>query len=225
MSFRAFRLAALCIAIAGCGAGSGILGVGGSVDAARVRFVNATGSSLDLATNGVVGTGNGNIPAGGSVGCFDVQDPAAPGLSVRLAGSTTPIGGLNLLLSSGGRYTLVAFLGPTGLVQFASVPNAAFPVASRAALRVFDASAGLGAVDVYVNAPGSALGTPRITGLGFGTSTGSFDVSAGAQQVRLTPTVATNVVYDSGSLAFAAGTSYTLVVSSATPAAILVPDC
>jgi hypothetical protein len=224
MSFRALRLLALCLAVAACGDGSGLLGVAGSGDAATVRFVNATGSPLDLAVNGVVSTSNANIAPGSGVGCFAVQDPAVPGLSVRPAGSATPIAGLNTLFSSGGRYTLIAYVGPTGQTQFASVPNAAIAVAGRSALRVFDGSAGLGAVDVYVNAPGTVLGAPRISGLGFGASTGSFDVSAGTQQVRLTNNGTTTVVFDSGTLTLAANASYTLVVSSAT-AAILVPDC
>lgn len=226
MSRRLFRASALLCSfvVAGCGDGSGILAVAGSADAATVRFVNATGSSLDLAVNGTVSATNANITPGNGVACFTVDDPATPGLAVRQAGTTTDLGGFTPLFSSGGRYTIVAFPGAAGTVQFINVPNAAVILSGRSALRVFNGSSGLGTVDVYVTVPGAALGTPTITGVGFGSASGTFDVSAGAVQVRLTNAGTTTVVFDAGTQSLAAGKSYTLVISSAT-AAILVPDC
>jgi hypothetical protein len=97
-------------------------------------------------------------------------------------------------------------------------------ITGRSALRVFDGSSALGVVDVYVTAPGAALGTPAVTGLAFGASSGSFDVAAGTVQVRLTNNGTTRVVFDAGNQVLTAGKSYTLVVSSAT-SVILVPDC
>ena len=226
MSRRLLRASALlcCLVVAGCGDGSRILAIAGSVNAATVRFVNATGSALDLAVNGVVSSTNANIAPGGSVACFTVDDPAAPGLSVRQAGTTTDLSGFATFFSSGGSYAVVAFPGAAGIVQFVNVPNASVIIAGRSALRVLNASSGLGTVDVHVGAPGTALGTPTVTGVGFGTTSPTFDVPAGAAQVRLTTAGTTTVVFDAGTQTLAAGTSYTLVVSSAT-AAILVPDC
>lgn len=222
---RSFRhLALACsVVLAACDTGSFLLGTAGSPNAATVRFVNATAASLDLATGGVVSTANANIVPGASIACFSVADPSTPGLSVRQSGSSTDLPGFTPRFTSGGVYTLVAFPGPAG-TQFISVPNAFIPIAGRSALRVLNASSGLGTVDVYVTAPGAALGTPNAIGVGFGTASGSFDVSAGAIQVRLTNSGVTTVVFDAGSQTLAAGTSYTLVVSSAT-SAILVPDC
>lgn len=227
MSRRLLRASALfcCLVVAACGGnGSGILAVAGSADAATVRFVNATASALDLAVDGTVSTTNANITPGGGVACFTVDDPTVPGLSVRQAGSTTDLGGFTPLFSSGGRYTVVAFPGASGTVQFINVPNAAFIVSGRSALRVLNASSGLGTVDVYATTPAATLGTPNVTGIGFGNASGTFDVPAGAVQVRLTNASTTNVVFDAGTQSFEAGKSYTLVISSAT-AAILVPDC
>jgi hypothetical protein len=79
-------------------------------------------------------------------------------------------------------------------------------------------------VDVYVTTPGAALDTPKISGLNYGAYSASFDVPAGATQVRLTGTITTTVVFDAGTQTLEAGKSYTLVISSAT-AAMLVPDC
>jgi hypothetical protein len=223
---RLFRTSALIcsLGVAACGDGSGILGVSGSADAATVRFVNATASALDLAVGGSVSTANANITPGGGVACFTIDDPSVPGLSVRQAGSTTDLGGFTPFFSSGGRYTIVAFPGAAGTVQFINVPNAAAIVSGRSALRVLNASSGLGTVDVHATAVGATLGTPNVTGVGFGNASGTFDVPAGAVQVRLTSSGTTNVVFDAGTQTFEAEKSYTLVVSSAT-AAVLVPDC
>lgn len=226
MSRRPLRISALlsCLALAGCGDGSRILAVAGSANAATVRFVNATASALDLAVDGTVPTANANITPGGGVACFTIDDPAVPGLSVRQAGTTTDISGFTPLFAGGARYTVVAFPGVSGTVQFINVPNAANVVSGRSALRVFNGSSGLGTVDVYATTPAAVLGTPNITGVGFGNVSGSFDVPAGAVQVRLTTSGTTNVVFDAGTQTLDAGSSYTLVISSAT-AAILVPDC
>ncbi|HET9011474.1 MAG TPA: hypothetical protein VFN38_06635 [Gemmatimonadaceae bacterium] len=219
-------LALLCsLALAACGDGSGLLGVSGSADAATVRFVNASASSLDLATAGVVAASNANIAPGSGVACFSVADPVAPGLSVRQSGTSADLTGFAPLLARGGRYTLVAYPGASGFIQFATVPNVSLLVAGRSALRVFNGSSSLGVVDVHVTAPGAALVSPSVTGVGYGAASGTFDVSAGTIQVRLTSSTTAAVLFDSGSLTLEAGKVYTLVVSSATSAALLVPDC
>ena len=226
MSFRAFGASALisCAVLAGCGDGSGLLGVAGSSNAASVRFVNASAVPLDLAVNGTVTGSNANITSGSSVGCFSVPDPTTPGLTLRQTGTTTDLTGFSPLFASGGRYTVVAFPGPSGVIEFSTVPNAAIIATGRSALRVFNGSSGLGVVDVYVTASSAPLGTPVISGLGFGVATGSFDTAAGTVRVRLTTNNTTTVVFDAGNQVLEAGKSYTLVVSSAT-SAILVPDC
>lgn len=226
MSLRSLRALALlcCATLAGCGDGSGILGTAGSPDAVTVRFVNATASPLDLAVNGTVTPANAGIASGAGVGCFSLPDPAAPGLTFRQAGATTDISGFTPFFSSAGRYTVVAYPGASGLIQFISVPNAFIPISGRGALRVFNGSSGLGVVDVHVSTPGAPLGTATMAGIGFGAASGSFDVAPGTVQVRLTSSGTTTLVFDAGNQLLEAGTSYTLVVSSAT-AAILVPDC
>jgi hypothetical protein len=227
MSYRAFCAFALCcVTLAGCGTGSRLLATAGAGDAATVRLVNASAGALDLAVGGSVSTAHANIGPGSSVACFAVADPTAPGLAVRQAGSTTDLSGFGPLLASGGRFTLLAYPGSTGGIQFATLATTNTAVLSgRSTLRVFDGSVGLGAVDVYVSAPGTALGTPRVLGLTLGNATTALDVAAGATVVRLTNSGTVTVVFDSGTQTLEAGKSYTLVITSATPAAVLVPDC
>lgn len=223
-SLRSPRTSALlcCLALAGCGVGSRILGSTGSLEQATARFVNGTATRLDLATSGVVAAANGNIAPGASVACFGVTELVMPGLSVRQTGTTTDLAGFSPRFSPGGHYTLVGFPSATGGIQFATVPTATVPNAGRSALRVFNASPAISVADAYVTAPGAALGSPRETGIFFGGASGSFDIAAGVFQVRLVS--AGPVVTDLGSFTFAPDRSYTLIASSATPP-ILVPDC
>ena len=225
MSVRSFTALALsCLTLAGCGDGSRVLGTAGSSDAAEARFVNASASTLDLATSGVVSPANAAIAPGGSTACLSVPDPTVSGLTVRQAGTTTDLPGFVTSFSSGGRYTLVAFPGATGAVQFLSVPNTSLPAAGRSELRVVNGASALGTVDVHVTTAGAALGTPNVSGVPFGTASGTFDVAAGTMQIRLTSAGSTSVVFDAGTRLLEAGRSYTLVVSGAT-AAVLVADC
>lgn len=226
MSRRACRTLVLIASatLAACGTGSGLTAVAGSGDAATVRFVNATATPLDLATGGVVSAANANIPPGSGVGCFAVDDPTTPSLTVRQAGATTDLSGFAPTFARGAAYTVVAYPGPSGFVQFISVTTGAIPATGRGALRVINGSAGLGVVDVYVTTPAATLGTPNAIGIGFGGASSALDVSAGTVQVRLTNSGSTAVVFDAGNQLLEAGRSYTLVVSSAT-AVILVPDC
>ena len=225
MSLRSVTTFALsCLTLAGCGGGSGLLGTAGEGDAATVRFVNASPSTLDLATNGILVPANTGIAPGAGTECLAVPDPLFAGLSVRQTGTTVDLPGLVAAFANGGRYTLVAFPGATGAVQFLSVPNTSLPAAGRSELRVVNASSGLGTVDVHVTTPGAALNLPNVAGIPFGQASGTFDVAAGTMQIRLTTIGSTNVVFDAGNRLLEAGRSYTLIVSSAT-AAVLVADC
>lgn len=212
------------VSLAACGTGSGIVAIAGSGNAATVRFVNATGTTLDLATSGVVRTSNANISPGSGVGCFTIDDPTTPSITVRQSGTSANLSSFAPVFARGGTYTLVAYPGASGFIQFLSLLTGITPVTGRSALRVVNGSIGLGPVDVHVTISGAALGIPNATGIGFGGASTAFDVNAGTFQVRLTNSGTTSVVFDAGNHLFEAGRSYTLVVSSAT-AAILVPDC
>lgn len=224
MSRRPLRSSVLLgsLALAACGVGSRIIGSVGSPEQATAQFVNASVTSLDLAQNGVVSTGNGNIAPGTAVGCFAVQDLVAPGITIRQAGTTADLTGFSPRFSAGGHYTLVGFPNGSGGIQFATVPTATIPNTGRSALRIFNARPTISIADAYVTAPGALLGVPRETGIAFGTASGSFDVAAGTFQVRLVS--AGPVVTDLGTFVLEPDRSYTIIASSATMP-ILVPDC
>lgn len=68
-------------------------------------------------------------------------------------------------------------------------------------------AAGVGTVDVFVTAPGEALGNVMPTRLEFGEAAGPVALEPDTDyQVRIAPAGSSDVVYDSGTLSFPAGT-------------------
>lgn len=187
-------------------------GVGGNNDIATVRFVNATGSSLDIAENGVVATGNGSIAYGGSTSCFTV-DASSPALAVRTAGTTTALPGLSTSLVNGGSYTILAYPGSGGTTQFTVLSNTNTPASGQAGLRIFNAS-GSGPFDVYTAASGGSFVTPSATSIASGSSSTFFDVAPGTgAMIRLSNAGTTTSALTLNNLSWTAGQSQTLVIA------------
>ena len=232
MQFRTLAAAALMpmLALAACDDNGNLTGIGGNDDDATVRFINATGTSLDIATNGTVTTGNGALSYGTSSPCI-TTDAANSGLTVRETGTSTALPGFTPSFAADGNYTVLIYPGTGGMTQFATVSNAFTPTAGQAGLRVFNAAGNGTNYDVYVTAPAAALTTPNVNNVGFGSGSSYFNVGgASAQQVRITNAGSQTVLLDFGNQTFTAGTNATLVIAppipgSTTPRAFLVQGC
>jgi hypothetical protein len=199
------------IALAACDDSS--TGIGSR---ATVRFVNASNSSLDVATGNVVATGNGAIAFGGSSTCIATV-ALAPDLEIRQAGTTNVVAGLSPTFAPGGTYTVVAYPGFGGATQFAIFSGTFTPATGQAGLRVIHAAPGAGAFDVYVTAPGAALGTATATNVAFGTATSFVSVPAGTELIRLTNAGTQTVAINTGNQTLTAGQSYILVIAPPAP--------
>src|SRR2546423_6530834 len=182
---------------------------------ATIRFVNATNSSLDLATGagGTVATGNSNLGYSGSGTCTTV-DALAPNIDVRQAGTTHSVSA-NFTPSfvGGANYLVVAYPGFGGATQYANISTSVAPATGQAGLRVVNLASGSGAFDVYVSAPGAALGTASATNIGFGTTTGLINVAAGTDLIRLTTAGTQTVTLNAGNQTFTAGQNSLLVIA------------
>jgi hypothetical protein len=198
-----------------------IIGVGGQ-NRATVRVVNATSAALDVVTNGIVSSGNGALAYGTSSTCISV-DPTAPNLVLRPTGSTTPITGTLPTLATGGTYVVIAYPGLSSAATFATLSGTFTPTSGRSGLRVFDAVQTSTNYDVYVTAPGAALGTPVFTNLGFSFSTPFFETDAGVRQIRFTDVNTQNVAIDAGTQTLVANKNAMLVL--ALPTTFLVATC
>jgi uncharacterized protein DUF4397 len=175
---------------------------------AMVRFVNATNSSIDVANNGTVATGNGSLGFGTNSTCMTVNT-ASNALAFNSAGTSTAITGFTQNFTAGGNYTVVAY--PNGSsTSFATISNGTFtPTSGQAGLRVFNAAAGTGSL--VINSGGTALGTG--TGVGFGTSGTFMSVAPGSQTFTFNTGTGTSTVATTGTLSLTAGQNYTLIVA------------
>jgi hypothetical protein len=227
-SSRRSRLALLfCVTLAACGeGGSGIIGIGGPVNAARVRLVNATSGSIDLTSGGSVLSAGGAIAPGLTSSCITV-DALNATLGVRQAGGATVLSGFAPALAMGSTYLLIAFPTTMGPGQFVTLSADFTPATGTNGLRLFHAAPSAGAVDAYVTAPNTPIVSPVAANVGYGQAAGFFGVSAGSSQVRFTAPTTFTVVFDAGTHTFDANVNETLVLASPTgaPTAIVVPGC
>jgi hypothetical protein len=199
------------LALAACGDDDDATGVNNG-NTAIVRFVNATGTNYDLALNGAVGTGNGNLGFGGSTSCLSLN-AASPGLAVRNAGTTTNVAGFTPNFQSGGNYTVVAVPGANGTTQFVTLSGSNTPAAGQTGVRVLNAAQGFGNFDVYVTAPGGTLGAANATNVSTGNASSWFNVGSGTNQVRFATAGTQNVAFNFGNQNFTAGQNATIVIA------------
>jgi hypothetical protein len=184
---------------------------------ATVRFANATNIPVDIATAGTVATGNASIAYGTGSACTALN-AIEPDFQVLQAGTLNSLSSSFMPVFLGGNfYVVIAYPGFSGATQYTSVNTTFQPTAGQAGLRVVNLAAGSGAYDVYVSAPGAALGPASVTTIGFGTVSGLINVIPGAQLVRLTNTGTQTVVINAGNYTFTAGLTTVLVIAPPAP--------
>lgn len=194
---------------------------------ANVRLVNLTGQPLTWLQNGTALGGGSNVAFGASTSCSSVN-AATPNLTVTQGSSTTPLAGFAPSFTAGTSYTVVAWPGAGGSVQFTTLGNAYTPTSGQAGLRVFNA-AGAG-YDVHVTSAGVVLGAPTLANVLAGTSSAYVSIPAGAQLVRVTAAGGTTALVSLGTASFTAGQNATVVIAppatgSTAPQLFLIPSC
>lgn len=215
--------------------GLGLAGGGANTDSlsnARIRFVNASASSFDVASAGTVATGNASLGFGTVSSCVSTS-ATSPSFAVRVAGSASTVAGLETAYQSGVSYLVVAHPGTGGATQLTTIADTFAPISGQIGLRVFNAGAAGTSYDVYVTTPGASLvtETPDFGAVTSGTASGFLGVATGStQQVRITAAGSRVVLLDLGTVALAAGQNVTLIVApplagSATPRAFLASGC
>ena len=229
MQFRTLALALLAssVTLAACGSDDV---TGTNANNATVQFINATAVSLDIAQGGTVATGNGALSYGTTSLCI-VTDASSSNLAVRQTGTSTPLAGFAPAFQAGGNYSVIAYPGGPGVIQFGTVSNAFTASAGQGGLRVFNAAGAGTSYDVYVSAPGAASATAGANNVGYGSGSSYFNVVSGtAQQVRITNAGSQAIVLDVGNRTFTPGQNVTLVITpplsgSPSPRAFYVTGC
>lgn len=223
----ALALVASSVTLAACGSDNV---TGADANTATVQFINATQQSLDIAQGGVVATGNGALSYSTTSLCI-VTDASNSNLAVRPTGTSTTLPGFTPAFQPGGNYSVIAYPGSPGVIQFGTVSNAFTPSAGQGGLRVFNAAAAGTSYDVYVSAPGASSATAGANNVGYGSGSSYFNVVAGtAQQVRITNAGSQAIVLDVGNRTFTTGQNVTLVIAppltgSPAPRAFYVTGC
>ncbi|MEL6214115.1 MAG: DUF4397 domain-containing protein, partial [Pseudomonadota bacterium] len=180
------------------------------VDTTVVRVLHASpdAPAVDVTIDGLSfsgvdykqGTQDIRVPGG----TYTVQvDGLTPG------GNTTVIGPVDLALAADTRYAVIA-AGPVATIApvIVEIPDQSPAVGNIRATVVHGAPAAP-AVDVYVTAPGAALGASAALGsFSFGDSLGPVEVPGGEYQIRVTLAGTTTVVFDSGPVVLTAGIDY-----------------
>jgi hypothetical protein len=203
----------------------------GLTGTATVRIANATNNPIDVASGTAIATGNSNIAFGASSGCV-VTNVFQPDVFVSPTGTTNTFASFTPNLRSGQSYVIVEYPGfALGAPAFATINTTTLPPTGQAGLRVFNATASSAAYDVYVTAPGAALGTGAAFGIGFRTVSGLIPVTPGTPLlIRLTNTGTQTVVISVANQTFTAGQNSILVIAppaagTTAPRAFLVTSC
>jgi hypothetical protein len=129
------------------------------------------------------------------------------------AGSTSPIFSQTISLKSSTNQTLL-FTGPAASIQSVMLSDTApTVVAGDAYVRVVNASATMGAADVYIVPAGSGIGgvQPVKAGLGFDQDTGYQLTVAGTYQVFMTTPGTPHALLSTGPISLTSAQNQTVV--------------
>jgi hypothetical protein len=180
---------------------------------ATLRVANATSTPLDVASGTVIAAGNSNLGFGASSGCV-LTAVFEPDIIVSPAGTTNTFASFSPNLHGGQTYVAVDYPGFAGAPTFAFITTTPLPPIGQGGLLVFNAAAGSPPLDVFVTAPGAALGTPSAFGIGFRTVSGLIPVIPGTPLlIRLTNAGTQTVLINAGNLTFTAGLNSVLVIA------------
>ena len=185
----------------------------------RVTHASADAPPVNVYVNGELALENVDFKQ--SSGLLEFA-PATLGVEVRGIlpdGSEVPvIGPVDIALESAVRTDVLAIgdlFDANGALSIAPKLLDPVPVEtgiSDVRVSVVHAAPMAGAVDIYVTAPGDALSNNAPIDAAFGDAAGPVSLMADTPyQVRVTPDGSSDVVFDSGTLQFAAGTELVLV--------------
>jgi len=186
----------------------------------RVTHASADAPAVNVYVDGEAALENVDFKQ--SSGLVELAAPGTYEVEVRGilpdGSEVTVIGPVDLALEAGERTDVVAIgnlFDAQGALSIA--PKVLDPVeiedsVADVRISVLHAAPEVPAVDIYVTAPGGALGSVTPITAAFGDAAGPVAISANTPyQIRIAPQDTTNVVFDSGTLSFPAGTELLLV--------------
>jgi Domain of unknown function (DUF4397) len=214
MSLPRILFIASCLAtlvLVGCGKSGG-----GNNSNAQIRVFNAfpEATALNVTVAGTVLSSS--LPFQGLTQYQSVNNGSQT-FTVNVVGSTVPLVNSTMSIGSGANYSYLIFGPSTAVGAILASDGFNDPGSGNFALRVINAAAGAGPIDVYVTAPGADLSNaaPTIGGVTYTNVTGFQSVTTGASfEIRITPSGTKTIIYDSTPKTFAAGSGTTIVAYS-----------
>ncbi|MBL8289417.1 MAG: DUF4397 domain-containing protein [Rubrivivax sp.] len=182
---------------------------------ARVRLVNATRdyAALELRVDGTLR--QGAVAYGGAAGYVEI-DPDRSSSSITTPGSAAALLSFTPAVVQNKDYTVLAFGKAGTLRQLVLDENQSAPASGKTGLRVLNAAADAGALDVYLTAASDALATavPVRAAAAYGELSPALDVNGGTWRLRVTgASTKTDLRLDAADIALPAGQVAVLVLT------------
>lgn len=190
---------------------------------ARVRLVNATRdyAALELRVDGTLR--QGAVAYGGSASYVEI-DPEHSASSITTPGSATALLSFTPALAKNEAYAVLAF-GKAGTLRHAVLDeNQAAPGSGKVGLRVVNAAADAGALDVYLTSASDPLTTAVAVRAAatYGEVSPALDVTGGNWRLRVTGASAkTDLRLDVADIALPAGQAAVLVLTPSAGGALV----
>jgi hypothetical protein len=185
---------------------------------AQVRFVNAASSApaLDFTLDDQPVAQN--VAVGQVTQCQRARPRFTAIRTLRAGTSNAYAGRINFTFAPQGGYATVV-VGNDTIARTVFLSDAALaPGQGRGRLRVLNGIPAATNTDIFVTAPGAALGTANQANVAWGTPSIFFDVPAGQTQIRLRTVGTTTVAFTGDAFDVVAGQTRTVVITpGATP--------
>jgi uncharacterized protein DUF4397 len=191
---------------------------GGSSDSgdAKMRIVNAfpEAAAIDVT---VAGTSIAKSLPFQGLTPYNSISGGSQTFTVSVSGTPTTLVNTTYNTSGNNNYTYVVF-GPNTAVGAVLANDASSdPGSGFFSIRIINAAAGVGAVDIYLSAPGADITAtaPAVSGVAYGVISAYTAVAIGTNfELRITPTGTKDVVYDSAARQYPERSITDLVVFS-----------
>ncbi len=184
----------------------------GSSSNAKIRLVNATPdeNSLDLLVD------TKSVASGVGYGAASAYASVSSGtrhLQVEPSGTTNVLIDTSSSVGSVSNLTLISLNFSFNISSVLLTDDNSAPTSGNFKLRIFNASPGMGAQDVYVVTFGTDINSvdPTFSSLGFGSAAAYSTLTAGDYEVFFTAPGQKFINLDSGKLTFSAGQVRTLL--------------
>ena len=203
-----FVLLLISIALAGCGS------KGGGSNNARMRVLNAIPDAPSIS---ITFDSNNTAVVSGlafeQVTQYQGIDTGSHEFKVSANGGASNV--IDTTLNVGGAdYSYIVY-GPVSAAVAILLQDSGFnkPSSGNIAVRLFNGAAGVGALDLYLTAPGVDINSTSatISNITFGNASGFATVPTGNYEIRVTAANTKDVVFDTGAQAFSDTFQYNIV--------------